>query len=105
MAVLSSLIFVLLTLLRWLTGPSRLVHKYVDNLTEEHSSGTLEIIDYRTGRRYKIPVANNAIEAVHLGVITANNSSSYTDRIRHGLRVLDPGFRNTAVAKSCITLV
>lgn len=65
----------------------------------------LTITDHRTGRYYSVPIAHNAIQALHLKAICAGNESTSLSHAKNGLRVLDPGFRNTAVMMSRITLV
>lgn len=65
----------------------------------------LTVTDHRTGRSYNVPIAHNAIQASHLKAICAGNDSTSLDQAKVGLRVLDPGFQNTAVMISQITLV
>ena len=68
-------------------------------------SNTLEVIDRRTGRRFKFPISNNAVEAVHFRAISTGSISSSNDTIQDGLKILDPGFQNTAVMRSNVTFV
>ena len=67
--------------------------------------GTLTAIDHRTERQYHIPIAHNAIQAIHLQQICAGDESDVPNKVKHGLRVLDPGYQNTAVTMSRITFV
>lgn len=69
-------------------------------------SGFLNITDSRTGNRYEIPIRRNAVEATQFKQIRARaDSKAKTDKVEGGLRVLDPGYQNTAVASSEITFV
>jgi citrate synthase len=61
-------------------------------------SDTLSIVDNRTGRSYEIPVVHGTIRANDLTQIR-------TDADDPGLMSYDPGFKNTAVCESRITLV
>jgi citrate synthase len=61
-------------------------------------SETLSIVDNRTGRAYEIPIVNGAIRANDLTQIRASGDDP-------GLVSYDPGFKNTAVCESRITLV
>ena len=67
--------------------------------------GTLTAIDHRTARQYHIPIAHNAIQAIHFQQICAGDESDISNRVKNGLRILDPGFQNTAVTMSRITFV
>ena len=72
---------------------------------KESSSGELTVIDSRTNRRYHIPIANNAVKAVDIGRIFIGDEFDYSERVSNGLKVLDPGFSNTAVMTSNVTFV
>lgn len=85
--------------------PSSLLRRWINSAPADESSGVLDIIDHRTERRYQIPISNNAIEAKYIQAISSSNGLNVVERMTHGLRVLDPGFRITAVTKSRITLV
>ncbi|MCJ1352238.1 MAG: hypothetical protein MMC33_002222 [Icmadophila ericetorum] len=63
-------------------------------------SGLLEVTDTRTERSYVIPIKNNAINAVDFMTISASGDGG-----GDGLKVFDPGYRNTAVKESSITFV
>lgn len=67
--------------------------------------GTLTAIDHRTARQYHIPIAHNAIQAIHIQQICAGDESDVSNKVQNGLRVLDPGYQNTAVMTSRITFV
>lgn len=73
--------------------------------SEQPSSGVLTVIDHRTNRRHRIPIAHNAVQAVHFQAICAGDQSDSFNRFKNGLLLLDPGLQNTAVMKSQITLV
>ena len=77
----------------------------IKRTSEGPSSDYLTVIDHRTARRYQIPIAHNAIQAIHLQEIYAGRVSDISNRVKNGLRVLDPGFQNTAVTVSRITSV
>lgn len=78
---------------------------FVKPKLEGPSSGALTVIDHRTNRRYHIPIAHNAVQAIHFQAICAGDQLDFSNRIKNGLRILDPGFQNTAVMKSQITFV
>lgn len=65
----------------------------------------LTVIDHRTERYYSVPIAHNAIKASHLKAICAGNEPTSLGQAKSGLRILDPGFQNTAVMISQITSV
>ncbi|MDI1487607.1 MAG: hypothetical protein OHK93_006877 [Ramalina farinacea] len=73
--------------------------------SKESSSGQLTVIDSRTSRRYQIPIANNAVQAVDIGRIFIGDEFDYSERVNNALKVLDPGFSNTAVMTSSVTFV
>lgn len=69
-------------------------------------SGFLNIKDSRTGNHYDIPIRHNAVEATQFKQIRARaDSKAKTDKVEGGLRLLDPGYQNTAVASSEVTFV
>ena len=69
-------------------------------------SGFLNITDSRTGNHYDIPIRHNAVEANQFKQIRARaDSKAKTDKVEGGLRLLDPGYQNTAVAASEVTFV
>ena len=69
-------------------------------------SGYLNITDSRTGNNYDIPIRHNAVEATQFKQIRARaDSNAKTDKVEGGLRLLDPGYQNTAVASSEVTFV
>lgn len=84
-----------------LAWSQQLLHYRISNL----SSGTLEVIDHRTGNHHRMKVSNNAVQALDLQAVNAGTGYDVADRMKSGLRVLDPGFQNTAVMKSEITFV
>ena len=98
----SPLIYKFLSLLQ---NSSNLFQRRLTGIPADESSGVLEIIDHRTEQRYEITIAHNAIEAKDLQAISLSKGKTVFERMAHGLRVLDPGFQNTAVTKSSITLV
>ena len=71
-------------------------------------NSTLHVIDSRTGLEYDIPIKNNAVQAVDFKRIKATEKEGVAnpyDNLHNGLRILDPGFENTAVKESKITFV
>ncbi|KAI4196073.1 MAG: hypothetical protein LQ350_006804 [Teloschistes chrysophthalmus] len=68
-------------------------------------TGILTITDSRTNRQYRIPITNNAVNAIDLGVISVEKDAYATLRANSGLKVLDPGFANTAVMTSGVTFI
>lgn len=70
----------------------------------------LEVLDSRTGQSYKIPIDNGYIRAADIGKINApehgiENGSDNEPKIARGLRILDPGYQNTACVESGITFM
>lgn len=70
------------------------------------SEGVLYVTDSRTSLEYKIPICHNTIEALEFqsikGPVTNSNPA---DEVGNGLRLFDPGFKNTAVSESKITFM
>ncbi|KAL8788547.1 MAG: hypothetical protein Q9213_001620 [Squamulea squamosa] len=68
----------------------------------------LHITDGRTGLDYDIPITSNSVRALDFLKIKNSKPSKGTLEaadITQGLRLLDPGFQNTAVKESKITFV
>ena len=65
-------------------------------------SETLTLRDNRTGQVHEIPIRNNAVQAIDFQAITIDARTTGS-RDNGGLRVLDPGFRNTAVIESSVS--
>ncbi|KAI3551777.1 citrate synthase [Colletotrichum abscissum] len=84
--------------------PTQLARSLLFGTKADPSSGTLTICDNRTQRRYEIPINRNAIKALELQKIISVqadvNSVSYC-----GLKILDPGYLNTACVESNITYI
>jgi citrate synthase len=62
------------------------------------TSNTLTVTDNRTGKTYEIPIENETIPATALRQIRVNPDD-------FGLMAYDPGYGNTAAAKSAITFI
>ena len=60
--------------------------------------GTLTVTDSRTGRTYELPIAEGTIRAMDLRQIKVDDDD-------FGLMAYDPGFGNTASARSAITYI
>ena len=66
----------------------------------------LHVTDRRTGLEYDIPIKRNAVQATDFKKIKAVDEKSVaSDCVEGGLRIMDPGFNNTAVKESSITFV
>lgn len=66
----------------------------------------LHVTDSRTGESHNLPITRNAIAAVDFQKFRAPEDPEHPeDQNNHGLRVLDPGYQNTAVKESKITYV
>ncbi|KAL8696441.1 MAG: hypothetical protein Q9201_007656 [Fulgogasparrea decipioides] len=68
----------------------------------------LHITDGRTGLNYDIPITNNyvrALDFLEIKVPIQDKGTLQSVDTKEGLRLLDPGFQNTAVKKSKITFV
>ncbi|OJJ45314.1 hypothetical protein ASPZODRAFT_133962 [Penicilliopsis zonata CBS 506.65] len=59
----------------------------------ETTKDTLTVTDNRTAKSYEIPIVHNSVKATEF------------KRISSGLKIMDPGFQNTAVAESEITYI
>ncbi|KAK2046490.1 citrate synthase [Colletotrichum somersetense] len=67
---------------------------------------TLTVLDNRTKRRYEIPIKRNAVSALEFQKITtARRGILSAGPVDSGLRILDPGYRNTACVESNITFI
>ena len=65
------------------------------------SEGILNIKDSRTSREYEIPVRHNTILATDLKKIKSSNpGASEVSKVGDGLRVFDPGLKNTCVIET-----
>ena len=72
----------------------------------EDDKDSLHVTDRRTGLEYDIPIKRNAVQATDFKKIKALDEKSVaTDGVEGGLRIMDPGFNNTAVKESAITFV
>ena len=70
------------------------------------SNGVLHITDSRTSRDYEIHIRRNVIKAVDFQAIKGPvEDSNLADQVGNGLRLFDPGFKNTAVSESAITFM
>ena len=79
-------------------------------ITNGHSAkddkNSLHVTDRRTGLEYDIAIKRNAVQATDFKKIKAVDEKSVaSDCAEGGLRILDPGFNNTAVKESAITFV
>jgi len=61
-------------------------------------SESLTVLDNRTGKVFEFPVENNAIDASHFKDLVGPAENE-------PLRIYDPAFQNTAVAKSSICYI
>jgi citrate synthase len=92
--------------------PSLDVQRLVKTLTgafggrpTQTTEESLSVTDSRTGKTYIIPIECNAIKANAFREIQGNRVGSLADYVDGGLKVLDPGYQNTAVVESSITLI
>lgn len=68
------------------------------------STGTLFVLDSRTGTKYNIPIHRNAVRALDLQHIRVPGAAANpADQVSRGIRVFDPGLQNTAVLESAIS--
>ncbi|PYH69137.1 putative citrate synthase [Aspergillus vadensis CBS 113365] len=68
------------------------------------SSGILYVKDSRTDVQYEIPIRRNAVAAVDFKKIKGpGTGADRADQIAGGLRVHDPGLRNTTVVETAIS--
>ncbi|KAI9731564.1 MAG: hypothetical protein M1834_004684 [Cirrosporium novae-zelandiae] len=90
---------------RYMSYKATFYHKV--SLVGSIASGLyLTVKDHRTGRTYRIPIEQNSIPATAFKQMIAPSDPRHpADQTENGIRVLDPGFMNTAVTKSEITYV
>ncbi|OJJ69579.1 hypothetical protein ASPBRDRAFT_130876 [Aspergillus brasiliensis CBS 101740] len=68
------------------------------------SSGILYVKDSRTDVQYEIPIRRNAVSAMDLKKIKApRTGTDRADQVAGGLRVHDPGLRNTTIVETAIS--
>ncbi|PWY89918.1 citrate synthase [Aspergillus heteromorphus CBS 117.55] len=83
---------------------------YINALLEHElpgeREGTLTVRDNRTGSKYTIPIVRNAVPAMGFRQICVDRADkTLRQQFEDGLRVIDPGYRNTAVKMSSITYI
>ncbi|KAF2021111.1 citrate synthase [Aaosphaeria arxii CBS 175.79] len=67
---------------------------------------SLSVLDNRTGKTYSIPIARNAVRATDFKQIKGDGSrADVVEQMEAGLRILDPGYMNTAVVESSVTFI
>lgn len=66
----------------------------------------LYVTDSRTSLDYQIPIQRNTVKATDFQAIKGPiNGSDPADQVKNGLRIFDPGFKNTAISESKITFM
>ncbi|PYH74369.1 citrate synthase [Aspergillus vadensis CBS 113365] len=83
---------------------------YINALLEQElpgeREGTLTVRDNRTGSKYTIPIVRNSVPAMGFRQICVDRAGkSPRQQFEDGLRLIDPGYRNTAVKMSSITYI
>ena len=69
-------------------------------------SGALKVFDSRTSRTYTVQVVDNHVRGSDLAQICGpGNFDEKENHSDHKLRVYDPGYANTAIMQSGITVV
>jgi citrate synthase len=69
-------------------------------------SETLTIVDNRSGAEYSFPIVHNSVSSIQFKEIKLSPEGRYPgDQHENGLKLLDPGFQNTACMKSQICFV
>ncbi|PYH94857.1 citrate synthase [Aspergillus ellipticus CBS 707.79] len=82
------------------------INSLIENELPGEREGTLTVRDNRTGSRYTIPIVRNSVPAMGFRQICVNRADkSPRQQFEDGLRVIDPGYRNTAVKMSSITYI
>ena len=70
------------------------------------SEGILHITDSRTFLEYEIPIHRNTIKAGDFKALKAPSAGTDpADQVSEGIRLFDPGFKNTAASQSEITFM
>ncbi|KAI9708948.1 MAG: hypothetical protein M1820_003642 [Bogoriella megaspora] len=66
----------------------------------------LEVLDKRSGKSYKVPIVGNTIRATDFKAIQVfDDKSDARDRTGRGLRIYDPGYRNTCVQETSVSSI
>lgn len=74
------------------------------SIVNSMSSGILYVKDSRTDVQYEIPIRRNAVSAVDFKKIKGpGTGADRADQVAGGLRVHDPGLRNTTVVETAIS--
>lgn len=87
---------------------SRAIDHAVDASCTTDKKDALHVTDKRTGQSHGIPITNNSVRALDfkiLNVPEAKVQGNLADELEGSLRILDPGYQNTAVKESNITFV
>ena len=70
------------------------------------SEGILHVTDSRTFLEYQISIHRNSINAADFRALKApSEGADPADQVSAGLRLFDPGFKNTAASQSEITFM
>ena len=70
------------------------------------SEGILHVTDSRTFLEYEIPIYRNTIRAADFRALKAPGAGTDpADQVSEGIRLFDPGFKNTAASQSEITFM
>lgn len=70
------------------------------------SEGVLSVTDSRTSLTYEIPIQRNTIRAADFRALKAPHAGTDpADQVSEGIRLFDPGFKNTAASQSSITFL
>ncbi|GJC79193.1 citrate synthase [Colletotrichum liriopes] len=84
----------------------QLVHWGFNRRDVGSPSSTLTVLDNRTKRQYEIPIRHDAVSALEFQKITtAQCGAESAGHFESGLRLLDPGYLNTACVESNITFI
>ncbi|MCJ1282613.1 hypothetical protein MMC26_001938 [Xylographa opegraphella] len=68
------------------------------------SEGVLYVTDSRTSQRYEIPIYRNTVRASSFQAIKAPAAgTNRADQVANGLRLYDPGLKNTAISEYKLT--
>ncbi|XHG02895.1 hypothetical protein AWENTII_006218 [Aspergillus wentii] len=98
-------IYFLQNVLSFLTKKNPMA-QMIEHQVPGKQEGTLTVRDDRTGHSYTIPIIHNAVPALGFRqIVKDRKNKTPRQQFEEGLRVIDPGYRNTAVKMSGITYI
>eukprot|EP00698_Gefionella_okellyi_P009142 TRINITY_DN229_c0_g1_i1.p1 TRINITY_DN229_c0_g1~~TRINITY_DN229_c0_g1_i1.p1 ORF type:complete len:500 (-),score=103.25 TRINITY_DN229_c0_g1_i1:587-2050(-) len=69
-----------------------------DEKPEGERRGAISVVDHRSGKKYEFAITDGTISAVDFRALKTSDDD-------FGLMVFDPGYMNTAIARSCVSYI